>query len=215
MAAFGHFDPITAEQNRRFMSWTPQEQMQGMALVGQGYRYTENDATIPAGADVKRFGAGGNSLAYYKPAAAPTPPPAAPASAPAPSVVTASGAGGSAAAQATTATKDRAEVSYRESLPATTHRQNPWKPGDHANNANLATQGMLDAARATQESTTRSADRFDAIALNSSQWMADIDSRNLNRLSCDLSLPKNPTDALRGFYEDISNDLRKTLGPFA
>ena len=155
------------------------------------------------------------------PAAAP-PPPAAAAAAPAPALaapppapVTASGAGDSAAAQATTATKDRAEVSYRESLPATTHRQNPWKPGDHANNANLATQGMLDAARGAQESTTRSADRFDAIALNSSQWMADIDSRNLNRLSPSLALPKNPTDALRGFYEDISNDMRKTLGPFA
>jgi hypothetical protein len=140
--------------------------------------------------------------------------------------VTSTGAGGSAAAQATTATKDRAEASYRESLPATTHRQNTWKsrkPGDapgasmhnflaDQNNANLATQGMLDAARATQESTTRSADRFDAIALNSSQWMSDIDSRNIGRLSDGLALPKNPTDALRGFYDDISNKMKATIG---
>jgi len=34
--AFGHFDPITAEQNRRFMTWSPGEQQQGMGLVGQG-----------------------------------------------------------------------------------------------------------------------------------------------------------------------------------
>jgi len=125
--------------------------------------------------------------------------------------VTASGAGGSAAAQATTAAKDRAEVSYRESLPGTTHKQKSWIPGNHFNNANLATQGMLDAARATQESTTKSADRFDAAALNSSQWKADIDSRNLDRLSPELKLPKNPTEALQAFYGDISNQMKGYL----
>jgi hypothetical protein len=141
------------------------------------------------------------------------------------SPVTPSGAGGSSAAQATTATKDRAEASYRESLPATTPKQNPWVPlkfgggtGDEAhnsqarsNNANLATQGMLDAARATQESTTKSADRFDAMAFNSSQWMADIDSRNMSALSPNLALPKNPTEALQGFYGDISDKMKGYL----
>ncbi|MEB3319345.1 MAG: hypothetical protein VKI63_00200 [Cyanobium sp.] len=143
--------------------------------------------------------------------------------------MTASGEGGSVAAQATTAAKDQAEASYRESLPATTHKQNPWisrmpsgAPGAAAhnfradsNNANLATQGMLDGARAAQESTTRSADRFDAIALNTSQWMSDTDSRNLSRLSPSLALPRNPTEALREFYTQISDDMRKSLGPFA
>lgn len=153
------------------------------------------------------------------PAAAPAPTPAAaPAPAPAPPPappVTASGEGGSVAAQATTAAKDRAEVDYQATLPATTHKQKSWIPGDDFNNANLATQGMLDGARAAQESTTRSANRFDAIALNTSQWMADTDSRNLSRLSPSLALPRNPTEALREFYTQISDDMRKSLGPFA
>ena len=166
----------------------------------KGIRYTPRPAE-PAAAPA----------AAPTPAPAPAPAPAPTPAAPAPPPVTASGAGGSAAAQATTATKDRAEVAYRESLPATTHKQNPWIPGNHANNANLATQGMLDAARATQESTTKSADRFDAMALNSSQWMADIDSRNLNALSPDLKLPRNPTDALQAFYGDISNQMKGYL----
>lgn len=126
---------------------------------------------------------------------------------------------------ASAASRGRAENAYRDSLPATTPRQKPWVPlkfggsaedEEHnfqarANNANLATPGMLDAAQATQESTTRSADRFDATALNSSQQMSDIDSRNLNALSPDLALPENPTKALQSFYEDISSKMKKYL----
>jgi len=84
-----------------------------------------------------------------------------------------------------------------------------------SNNANLATQGMLDSARAAQESTTRSADRFDAAAALNASLMADTDNRNLSRLSPSLALPRNPIEALREFYGQISDDMRKSLGPFA
>jgi hypothetical protein len=108
---------------------------------------------------------------------------------------------------------------------ATTPQQKPWvslKFGGTAedeahndrarnNNANLATPGMLKAAQEAQESTARSASDFDARALNSFSQMADIDSRNLNTLSPNLALPKNPAEELRRFYADISSQMKNYL----
>ena len=164
----------------------------------------------------------------YSPTPAPTPAPApAPTPAPAPPPTPAPSSGGSAAApaqpqrppvgsgatpasQQTAAGVVRAQADYRASLPATTHQQKPWRPGDDANNANLATQGLLDAARATQESTTRAVDLFRWEALNTSEQKRDADERNLARLSNNLALT-NPGDELRQFYEEISKNMQNTL----